>query len=131
VDKLLRQFTADVLDRFDKVGSGLITPNDSAEADKGECLRLAGIFSGDEDGYAELPGWTGYGLAEYIRDRMGEIVQNGDDRDVIAQAFAVFLQHIYAQLRRMGSVPDEQVQDALTENIRSFTWLLIGLESNE
>ncbi|MNC64397.1 hypothetical protein D3C75_1145950 [compost metagenome] len=64
---------------------------------------------------------------------MGESVQPvEDDEEVIAQAFAMFMHQIYGAINAAGAHPDEEkLAVTLEENIRSFTWLLAGIESNE
>lgn len=133
VDKILRELTAGVLDRFDRVGHGLLTPNDAAAADQAECVRLGTAFTGGDAGFAIVPGWSTGGLANRVRDKMAETVKAGEtDDQVLAQAFAVFVHHIYDQLNVAGNGGSEaELQDGLNENIRSFTWLLVGLDSNE
>ena len=80
-----------------------------------------------------MPGWNTGGLAQRVRGKMAESVQAGEpDAAVLAQAFAVFVHHIYDQLNITGAGGTEaELQDGLNENIRSFTWLLVGLDSNE
>ncbi|WP_443698726.1 hypothetical protein [Pseudomonas sp.] len=133
VDRLLREMTAGVLDRFDRVGHGLLTPGDAADADGAECQRLGTAFAGGDPAFAIVPGWNTGGLAQRVRSKMSESVQAGEpDAAVLAQAFAVFVHHIYDQLNITGNGGTEaELQDGLNENIRSFTWLLVGLDSNE
>ncbi|BCP56276.1 hypothetical protein K32_48930 [Kaistia sp. 32K] len=133
IEKLLRAFTDGVTSRFAQVGRGQLTPDAAATADREECLRMAGVFAGLDDDYAAIEHWNGEGLANYIRARMVEAVQPGeDDESVIAQAFGVFVHRIYGAIAEAGSSPDaEALSVTLLENIRSFTWLLVGLESNE
>ena len=133
VDRILRELTAGVLDRFDRVGHGLIAPNDASAADTAECKRLGVAFAGGDSAFAVVPGWNTGALADRVRAKMAEtLAADETDADVMAQAFAVFVHHIYDQLNAMGSGGSEAaLQDGLNENIRSFTWLLVGLDSNE
>lgn len=133
VDRILRELTAGVLDRFDRVGHGLLTPNEAAEADQSECERLGKAFTGGDAGFQVVPGWSTGGLASSVRSKMAESLNVGEaDDQVLAQAFAVFVHHIYDQLNLTGAGGSEaELQDGLNENIRSFTWLLVGLDSNE
>jgi len=133
IDQLLRAFTEGVTSRFAQVGRGQLTPDAAVAADQAECVRMAEIFDGQDEGYASITNWNGEGLANYIRSRMAEAVQpSEDDEDIIAQAFAVFVHRIYGAITAAGSAPDPHaLADTLQDNIRSFTWLLVGLESNE
>jgi len=133
IDRILRQFAEGVTGRFAQVGRGQLTPNAAADADKAECQRLAEIFDGQDEGYTSIQNWNGEGLANYIRSRMSEAVQpDDDDEQVIAQAFATFVHSIYGAIAAAGQHSDEKaLADELQEIIRSFTWLLVGLESNE
>ncbi|QNJ57424.1 hypothetical protein Dolphis_118 [Pseudomonas phage Dolphis] len=133
IDRVLRQFVEGVTSRFAQVGRGQLTPNAAADADKAECLRLAEIFDGQDEGYASIENWNGEGLANYIRSRMSEAVQpDDDDEQVIAQAFATFVHSIYGAITASAQNSDEKaLASELQEIIRSFTWLLVGLESNE
>lgn len=132
IDQMLRLFTEGVTSRFEQVGKGLLTPNNAADADRAACLDMAKVFCGQDDGYASIVGWNGKGLADYVRTRMGESVQpDEDDVQIVAQAFATFVHYIYGAITQHGNAEGTELVDALQENIRSFTWLLIGLESNE
>jgi ferredoxin len=133
IDHLLRQFTEGVTSRFAQVGRGQLAPDAAAEADRAECLRMAEVFDGQDDAYATIENWNGEGLANYIRARMAESVQpDEDDEQIIAQAFALFVHRIYGAITAAGASPDQDaLVAALQDNIRSFTWLLVGLESNE
>lgn len=133
IDQLLRTFTEGVTNRFAQVGRGQLAPDAAADADRAECLRMAEVFDGQDDGYATIENWNGEGLANYIRTRMAEAVQPAeDDEDIIAQAFGVFVHRIYGAISAAGANPDQDaLVAALQDNIRSFTWLLVGLESNE
>lgn len=133
IDQLLRQFTDGVTSRFAQVGRGQLGPDDAAAADSAECVRLAEVFDGQDEAYATIENWNGEGLANYIRTRMAEAVQpSEDDEEIIAQAFALFVHRIYGAINAAGAAPDQDaLVAALEDNIRSFTWLLVGLESNE
>lgn len=133
VDRILRELTAGVLDRFDRVGRGLLSPSDAADGDQAECVRLGVAFTGGDPAYAMVPLWNANSLGNRVREKMAEVVQPDEpDAAVMAQAFAVFVHHIYDQLNITGNGGTEaELQDGLNENIRSFTWLLVGLDSNE
>jgi hypothetical protein len=46
---------------------------------------------------------------------------------VVSAAFAIFVRRVYRQIDANGG-NEEDLQDSLNENIRSFTWVLIGLD---
>ena len=133
IDQMLRQFVEGVTSRFAMVGRREMGMNEAALTDKAECLRLAAIFDGQDIEYATIEHWNGEGLANYIRNRMAETVQpSEDDEEIIAQAFAAFVHRIYGAINEAGDSADpSSLIGALQDNIRSFTWLLVGLESNE
>jgi hypothetical protein len=136
IDQILRKLTADVTGRYAAVGRREIGAEDAALSDRAECHRLAEVFDGQDNGYVVIEHWNGEGLATHIRGRMGEVVQpHDDDEQIIAQAFGVFVHRIYGAIGAMAADPDEveqaELAETLDENIRSFTWLLAGIESNE
>lgn len=129
VDRLVRDFAGGVMNRFDQVGDGRLTPNDAAEADKAECQRLARVFLGQDPQYAPQPGWNGSGLAMYVRVRMKEAVQPEDDESVLAQVFAMLAHVIYDQIR--NTTDAAKMAEQINEAIRSLSWLLLGLEQHD
>jgi hypothetical protein len=133
VDQILRKLNENVINRFAAVGRGQMSQQEAAEADQAECIRLGEVFDGQDLGYNSIEHWNGNGLANYIRNRMGETVQPAeDDEQIITQAFAMFVHQIYGAINEAGANPDEaKLAETLDENIRSFTWVLIGIESNE
>jgi hypothetical protein len=134
IDSLIRTFAGGVIDRFDKVGHGILTPNDAADADRAECIRLAGIMVGLDDSFAPMPGWTDGGLAAYVRARMSEAVTPDEpDAEVVAQAFASFVHSIYDTLGNISDMdaPSDDDLAKINDHVRSLTWLLVGIESNE
>lgn len=133
IDRMLREFVDGVTSRFGQVSQGLLTPQVAAEADKAECLRMAAIFDGQSEDYAAITNWNGEGLAKHIRARMAEVVvTSDDDEDIIAQAFGAFVHSIYGSIGNAGRHSDEKsLAGELAELVRSFTWLLVGLDSNE
>lgn len=134
IDALVRQFVVGITERFDRVGSGFMTPNEAAEADKADCLRLGGVFTGADKTYEPAAGWTDGGLASYVRERMSESVTPDEpDSEVVAQAFAAMAHSVYAVIGEVGDTPEaiDPVLQKLDDHIRSLTWLLAGVESNE
>ncbi len=133
IDQLLRQMAERVTSRFAQVGRGELTPDAAADADRADCQRMAQIFDGQDPDYASIENWNGDGLAQYILSRMSEAVQPDEDtEEVIAQAFALFVHRIYGAITAAGERPDEAaLAEALADNVRSFSWALVGLESNE
>lgn len=129
VDGILRAFTLRVLSRYRQVGRGVITPNDAASADYADCVATAAIFDGETEVYTPVDGWNGAGLAASLRAQMG-VPDGTSDRDTISEAFGHFVSHIYDRLRRFGDDEQEDaLQEGLSENIRSFAWVLIGMQS--
>lgn len=136
IDGILRKLTKDVTDRFAAVSHAQMSQPDAAEADHAECIRLGEVFDGQDADYTVIEHWNGDGLATYIRQRMSETVQPAeDDEQIITQAFAMFVHQIYGAIAAMPADPDEveqaELAGTLDDNIRSFTWLLAGIESNE
>lgn len=133
VEKLIRQFAAGVLERYDEVGHGVLTPDDAANADRDQCLKLAGVFCGNDPAYAPVRNWTGARMAEHLRNRMErELALEEDDVQVVAQAFAVFVHSIYDLLREASDgAPEEEVQATLTAAVRSFSMALVGVVGND
>lgn len=130
VERLLRQFAAGVLERFDEVGHGVLTPNDAADADRADCLLLAGIFCGNDPAYAPVRNWTGAPLAEHLRGRMEmELVPGEDDVATVAQALAVLVHAIYGLLRDAGD--EAAMQQTLAAAVRSMAMALVGMVGND
>jgi hypothetical protein len=132
VERIVRQFAADVITRFDEVGHGVLTPSDAASADRSQCVKLAGVFTGADPAYAPMRDWTGKPLADHLRNRMEhELVPDDDDVQIVAQAFAVFVHSVYDLLREMSAgAPEEAVQQTLTASVRSFSFALVGVVGN-
>lgn len=126
VEKVLRQFTADVVGRYGAVGRGELTPADAATADREACEHMGEVFTGATDEPHEATDWNGKPLADYLRGKMG--VADEDDGAVVAQAFGIFVHHIYDCLRL---VDEEMTKAGLEENVRSFAWALTGLDTDD
>lgn len=134
IDAIIRQFVAGITERFERVGMGLLTPNSAAEADKAECIRLGGVFTGADSTYTPMPGWTDGGLANYVRNRMHESVTPDEpDNEVVAQAIASLVHSVYSMIGEVADLdePTQEQMAKLNDHIRSLTWLLAGIESNE
>lgn len=132
VERLLRQFAAGVLERYDEVGHGVLTPNDAANADRADCLRLAGVFCGNDPAYAPVRNWTGAPLAEHLRGRMErELVPDEDDVTTVAQAMAVLVHTIYGLLREADGADEGSMQQTLEAAVRSLSLALVGVVGND
>lgn len=127
VDRLVRDFAAGVLARFEKVGDGLLTPNDAAEQDKAECLRMEQVFTGHDPAYSPMPGWTTGSLEMYVKARMKESIQ--PDSGALAQAFAMLAHVIYDAIRNAGD--PQAMGEQINDGIQSFTFLLLGIEHHD
>lgn len=127
VDRLVRNFAAGVLARFEKVGDGLLTPNEAAEQDKAECVRLEQVFTGQDPAYSPMPGWTTGSLEMYVKARMKEAIQ--PDSGVLAQAFAMLVHVIYDAIR--SSADPQAMGEQINDGIQSFTFLLLGIEHHD
>jgi len=133
VEKLLRQFSAEVLERYDEVGHGVLTPQDAAGADRDACVALARMFCGQNAAYAPVKDWTGKPLADHLRERMSrDIAPDDDDVQVVAQALAVLVHKLYDVLR---SASDGGADDALMQqaeaSVRSLSMALVGVVGND
>lgn len=132
VEKMLRQFISRVLERYDEVGHGILTPNDAAKADSEECLALARVFCGMNADYASVQGWTGKPLADRLRQRMArDLVPDEDDVQVVAQALAVLVHSIYDLLRSAGDGDDSAMMQQAEASIRSLAMALVGVVGND
>jgi len=131
IDRMLRQFAGDMLKRFQSVGDGISTPAEASAADLAECIRLGGIFHGDDPSFTPMAGWTGSNLASYIRHSMEGVVNpNYDDAHVIAQAFSVFVHRQYDLLRGVTAQHGQDyLNNGIEESIKSMCCTLIGLEA--
>jgi hypothetical protein len=132
VERVLRQFAAGVLERFDEVGHGVLTPNDAANADRAECVRLAGVFCGNDPAYAPVRNWTGALLAEHLRGRMErDLVPDEDDAATVAQAIAALAHTIYGLLREADEADEASMQQTLEAAVRSLALALVGVVGND
>jgi hypothetical protein len=133
VERIVRQFAADVITRFDEVGHGVLTPGDAAAADQSQCLQLAGVFTGADPAYAPVRNWTGKPLADHLRNRMErELVPDDDDVQLVAQAFAVFVHSVYELLREASAgAPEAETQQTLVAAVRSISLALAGVVGND
>lgn len=132
VEKIVRQLAASVIERFDEVGHGVLTPSDAATADQQECMKLGAAFTGAGNEYALLNGWNGKPLADYLRQQMArDLDPDQSDEVVVAQAFAAFVHGLYDLLRQAGRVDDEALQQSLSGQVRAFSMALLGVMGNE
>lgn len=130
VDGLVRGLAGDVLTRYDEVGLSVLTPEDAANADREQCMKLAAVFTGADPAYAPVRQWTGTPLADHLRQRMEHQLQPDDnDQALVAQAFAVFVHSLYDLLREAG--PVDELQETLQAGVRSFTMALMGVTGND
>lgn len=133
VERILRGFAGEVITRFDEVGQGTLTPSDASAADRAECLKLASAFCGLDPAYAPSRGWTGSVLADHLRTRMELVLQpEDDDKQLVAQAFAVFVHNLYDLMREVSAgAPDAEVQATLVGHVRAFSLALLGINGND
>lgn len=133
VERLLRQFAAEVFTRYDEVGHGILTPADAANADRAECLKLAGIFCGQDAGYAPVREWTGKPLADHLRQRMDRDLQpDDDDVQLVAQALAVLVHRLYDVLRHgSDGAPESALMEETEAAVRSMAMALVGVVGND
>ena len=132
VERLVRQFVADVVTRFDEVGHGVLTPEDAANADRDACFRMAQVFSGLDPAYTSMRGWTGHGLASHLRNSMtAELAESDDDAEVIAQAFAVLVHAVYDALRVSATASEASVMQTVERAVQSLSRSLVGVVGND
>jgi hypothetical protein len=133
VEGLLRQFASDVFTRYDEVGHGILTPNDASNADRAQCLKLAGIFCGQDPAYAPVREWTGAQLADHLRNRMERDLQpEDDDAKLVAQAMAVLVHRLYDVLRHANDdVPERELMDEAEGAVKSMAKALVGVVGND
>lgn len=132
VERLLRQFAAGVLERYDEVGHGVLTPDDAANADRDQCLKLAGVFCGNDPAYAPVRNWTGAQLADHLRNRMErELQPEADDVQLVAQAIAVLVHTVYELLREADGTDEASMQQTLESAVRSLAMALVGVVGND
>jgi hypothetical protein len=128
IDDLVRKFVFDILDRFDKVSAGVMTPDAASAEDKARCVALGKIFAGQDPAYQPLPDWNDSRLASFVRSTMSGVIHPDEpDEGVLAQVFALLLHNVYREIRGMSD--DSGVR--LNKAIHSTVMLLVGIESNE
>jgi hypothetical protein len=132
VDRLVRDMAARVLDRFEKVESQVLDRRSASTADQDDCKALAAILVGSDPKYTSMPDWTGKGLADYIRRRLSNVVQDGSDVDVIAQALATLVHYLYDLMRQLGEgAGKQQVAEAGADACKSMAFMLTGIEGHD
>ena len=133
VEQVLRQFAAGVFERYDEVGHGILTPQDAANADRQECMRLARIFCGQDPAYAPVREWTGQPLADHLRSRMERDLQpDEDDVQIVAQAIAVLVHRLYDVLRHGNDgAPQSALMEEAEAAVRSMSMALVGVVGND
>ena len=133
VEGLLRHFAAEVFTRYDEVGHGVLTPEDAANADRAECLRLAGVLCGQDPTYAPVRGWTGKELADHLRNRMErDLVPDEDDQQLVAQALATLVHRLYDVLRHgAGGAQEAAILEETEAAVRSMALALVGVVGND
>lgn len=132
IERIIRTFSVGVLERYDEVGHGVLTPADAANADGDECLRMGKVFAGQDNAYTPVADWSGSGLANFLRDEMErEIPEEQDDARQIASAFGVLVHGIYDVLRQVSQLTEEDIQTRLTAQIKPFARLMLGVGRHE
>lgn len=131
VERIVRQFAVCLLERYDEVGHGVLTPSDAAKADRDACMKMGVIFTGGDSAYAPSDGWTGAQLAEYLRNHMArDIVPEADDANTVAQAFAVLAHTLYDILRKLPDSPHQEVMRTVEKHVQALSWSLVGVQAN-
>lgn len=133
IQKMLREFASNVFTRYDEVGHGVLTPDDAANADRAECLRLAAVFCGQDGAYAPVREWTGKPLADHLRERMARDLQpEDDDVKLVAQALAVLVHRLYDVLRAASAgAPDDALMQTTEAAVHSMAMALVGVVGND
>lgn len=133
VEGMLRRFASEVFTRYDEVGHGVLTPEDAANADRAECLRLAGVLLGQDAAYAPMRGWTGKELADHLRNRMErDLVPTEDDAQLVAQALATLVHRLYDVLRQGNEgAPESALMEETAAAVRSMALALAGVVGND
>lgn len=131
VERIVREFTVGVLERFDEVGHGVLTPSDAASADQAACLKMGAMFTGGDKSVTPLEGWTGKELADYLRNQMDSTLQpEEDDAKLVAQVFAVYLHRLYDHLRTIESAPESELMQTVERDARGLAMSLVGVEQH-
>jgi hypothetical protein len=128
VDRLVRHFVAEILERFYQVGRGSLMSIDAADADRQACEKMAQIFSGIDPSFTSVFGWNGAGLANHLRETMSnELPESDCDTEVIADAFAVLVHSVYDSLRRLDEGDNPDFLQGLERSTKSFAYRLLGV----
>ncbi|WOL24340.1 particle associated protein [Yersinia phage fHe-Yen8-01] len=127
VRQLLMGFASDCVSRIAKVQSNQMTEKEGMEADRAQALNTANIFAGQTPGFQPLPGWNGFGLANYLKTRYGLGTDETQDNMVIAHAMARLIHGVYGAFEQGGS--DEQIGTRIRSSVESLTLMLMGVES--
>lgn len=131
VERLVRQFVAGILERYDEVGHGVLTPSDAADGDVRACQQMAVVFVGLDPAYTPLSGWNGPALANHLRNTMAaELPESDSDTEIVAQAFAVLVHAVYDALRGLKTNEQAFLQ-TLEQAAKSFALRLVGVVGND
>lgn len=131
VDGLVRALAGEVMGRVVQAFNGELTKDEAVRRDQEACHQLARTLIGENPDYTPIPGWSDHGLAESIRRQQTESIHDEDDVSVVAQATAMFVHYVYQVVGEADAGGEQAMQDEINELIRSFTWLLLGIQSNE
>jgi hypothetical protein len=132
VNGLVRHFIADICDRYAAVCDGRSTPWEASQADKDECVRMAGVFCGKDTAYTPMGGWNaGGGLGRYMAKLLEELVvpdELAEPQQALTQAFALFAHLVYQVLMRQQD-DAEQRQNEMQALADEMTKALLGFET--
>ena len=122
VDALLRPFALSAVKRRQ-----FMETNAASIEDLAACLKLAGIFLGENKSFAVIPGWNEPGgIDVFVFKQLNRI---GDTpREVVAGAFVQLLIEIYGVLNQAQSrALEENWQCRIDAIVHTYTGLLVGL----
>lgn len=109
VERILLQAVKNTAQRAVDASEGKLTQQDLVDADLRLVQWLADTFAGRNHHFATAEGWNPVGLAQYLREGMGENIRDalggtlpGDDYEMIEIGARLFLNNAYVMLEQIG-----------------------------
>lgn len=125
IDSLLRELAAGVLNRYNEACNGVLTPSQASTTDQAECLRLAGIFVGNDSNYQAVKNWTGRPIADYMRRHFANQIEVSEsDVHVLSQIIALFVISIYQDVSM--ELAESELMQSIKSNMEALRLTLIA-----
>ena len=138
IERILLQAVKNTARRAQEAADGKLTHEDLVAADLKLVEWLTDTFAGRNPHFATAEGWNPTGLAQYLREGMGEKVRAAlggqlpsDDYTMIEVGARLFLNNAYMMLENLGAganpnLAEFEQSDAVISFVNYWSCLLTG-----